>query len=110
MPEYRRNRLLGGCYFFTVNLLDRDSDTLVMHIDLLRNAVRKVRRRRGQVLKYDIPDCQMDQSERQRKMGDRPRFMGVNPWSAPYFLWNGRRRFAFALYVNSPPSLTPGRT
>ena len=47
MPEYRRPRLPDGCYFFTVNLLDRDSDALVVHIDLLRDAVRKVRRRRS---------------------------------------------------------------
>ncbi|TVO64763.1 REP-associated tyrosine transposase [Denitromonas ohlonensis] len=46
MPDYRRNRIPGGCYFFTVNLLDRDSDALVVHMDLLRNAVRKVRSRR----------------------------------------------------------------
>ena len=46
MPDYRRNRVPGGCYFFTVNLLDRDSDALVGHIDLLRDAVRKVRTRR----------------------------------------------------------------
>jgi hypothetical protein len=31
--------------FFTVNLLDRRSDLLVMHIDALRDAVRKVRER-----------------------------------------------------------------
>ncbi|MFV0663042.1 hypothetical protein [Denitromonas sp.] len=46
MPDYRRNRLPGGCYFFTVNLLDRDSDALAVHIDLLRDAVRKIRSRR----------------------------------------------------------------
>ncbi|MCB1953908.1 MAG: transposase, partial [Rhodocyclaceae bacterium] len=43
MPEYRRNRIPGGCYFFTVNLLDRNSDALVAHIDLRRDAVRKLR-------------------------------------------------------------------
>jgi putative transposase len=42
MPDYRRNRVPGGCYFFTVNLLERRSDILVSHIDLLRDAVRKV--------------------------------------------------------------------
>ena len=45
MPDYRRNRIPGACYFFTVNLLDRRSDLLVSHIDTLRNAVREVRRR-----------------------------------------------------------------
>jgi hypothetical protein len=26
MPDYRRNRVPGGAFFFTVNLLDRRSD------------------------------------------------------------------------------------
>jgi putative transposase len=44
MPNYRRYRVLGGCYFFTVNLLERHpNDLLVRHIDLLRAAVRRVR-------------------------------------------------------------------
>jgi putative transposase len=46
MPDYRRNRVAGGTYFFTVNLLDRSSHLLVEHIDLLRNAVREVRAER----------------------------------------------------------------
>jgi hypothetical protein len=45
MPEYRRHRVAGGCYFFTVNLLERSpNDLLVRHIDSLRAAVREVRR------------------------------------------------------------------
>ena len=40
MPNYRRNRVPGGTYFFTVNLLDRDSRLLTDHIDALRAAVR----------------------------------------------------------------------
>jgi len=44
MPDYRRNRVAGGTYFFTVNLLDRDSSLLVERIDLLRATVRRVRR------------------------------------------------------------------
>lgn len=43
MPNYRRLRVSGGTYFFTVNLLDRRSDGLVVHIDALRNAVRETR-------------------------------------------------------------------
>jgi hypothetical protein len=39
MPDYRRNRVPGGTFFFTVNLLDRHSDLLVSQIDALRNAV-----------------------------------------------------------------------
>ncbi len=43
MPNYRRNRVPGGTYFFTVNLLDRRADLLVRHIDALRAAVRRAR-------------------------------------------------------------------
>jgi putative transposase len=45
MPDYRRNRVPGGTFFFTVNLLDRRSDLLVTQINLLRDAVRRVRTR-----------------------------------------------------------------
>jgi REP-associated tyrosine transposase len=45
MPDYRRNLTPGAPYFFTVNLLDRRSDLLVRHIEVLREAVRAVRRR-----------------------------------------------------------------
>jgi putative transposase len=43
MTNYRRNRVPGGTYFFTVNLLDRRSGLLVQHIQNLRGAVRQVR-------------------------------------------------------------------
>jgi putative transposase len=39
MPDYRRNRVSGGTYFFTVNLLNRRTDLLVRHIDVLRQAI-----------------------------------------------------------------------
>lgn len=45
MPNYRRALMPGGCWFFTVNLLDRDSRLLVERIELLREAVRDARRR-----------------------------------------------------------------
>jgi putative transposase len=45
MPDYRRNRVPGGTFFFTVNLLDRRSNLLVAQIDALRDAVRQVRAR-----------------------------------------------------------------
>jgi putative transposase len=45
MPDYRRNRLPGGTYFFTVNLHDRQSDLLTSHIAALRDAVGKTRRK-----------------------------------------------------------------
>ena len=44
MPNYRRNFVAGGCYFFTVNLLERKRKLLTKHIDLLRDSVRTVRR------------------------------------------------------------------
>ncbi|HEV2336383.1 MAG TPA: hypothetical protein VGS13_12850 [Stellaceae bacterium] len=43
MPDYRRNRIPGAAYFFTVNLLDRHSGLLVTQIDGLREAVRRTR-------------------------------------------------------------------
>ena len=43
MPDYRRNRVPGGTYFFTVNLLDRNSRLLVENIELLRASVRRMR-------------------------------------------------------------------
>ena len=46
MPDYRRWRVPGGTYFFTINLLDRRLDLLVRHIDTLREAVRRTRRER----------------------------------------------------------------
>jgi len=46
MPDYRRNRIQGGCYFFTVNLLERHNNNLLIdRIDLLRDVVKKVRKR-----------------------------------------------------------------
>jgi putative transposase len=44
MPNYRYAFIQGGCYFFTVNLLDRNSRLLIEHIDQLRAAVRDTRR------------------------------------------------------------------
>jgi len=43
MPNYRRYRVPGGTYFFTINLLDRRSDLLVTHIEVLRQAGREMR-------------------------------------------------------------------
>ena len=43
MPNYRRNRIPGGTYFFTVNLLERKSTLLIEYIAELREAVRVVR-------------------------------------------------------------------
>lgn len=46
MPNYRRLRVPGGTYFFTVTLNDRRSDLLIRHIDLLRHSFAKVRDKR----------------------------------------------------------------
>lgn len=43
MPNYRRYRVPGGSYFFTVNLLERSSELLITHIELLRKAVATAR-------------------------------------------------------------------
>jgi putative transposase len=40
VANYLRNRVDGGCYFFTVNLRDRRSDVLVAEVGTLRDAVR----------------------------------------------------------------------
>ncbi|MEQ1613555.1 MAG: transposase [Hyphomicrobiaceae bacterium] len=44
MPNYRRAFVPGGCWFFTVNLLDRNSSLLTDNIDALRSAVHETRR------------------------------------------------------------------
>jgi len=43
--RYRRARIAGGTYFFTVNLQDRSLDLLVRHVDALRDATREVQQR-----------------------------------------------------------------
>jgi putative transposase len=53
MPNYRRARVSGGTYFFTLTLSDRRQDTLTRHIDLLRTAVRRVRTRHP----FEIDAC-----------------------------------------------------
>jgi putative transposase len=43
MPDYRRNRVPGGTFFFTANLLNRTSNLLVARIEVLRAAVQTTR-------------------------------------------------------------------
>jgi putative transposase len=45
MPNYRRLFIPGGCWFFTVNLLDRRQTLLVDHIDALRASVASTRKK-----------------------------------------------------------------
>lgn len=42
MPAFRRNRVAGGRYFFTLALADRRSDFLVREVDALRASVSRV--------------------------------------------------------------------
>jgi len=44
MPNYRRAFIPGGCWFFTVNLLERRRRFLVDHADELRNAFDQTRK------------------------------------------------------------------
>jgi putative transposase len=46
MVLYRRNFLPGGTFFFTVTLVDRNSNALVDHVADLRDAFRTTRRER----------------------------------------------------------------
>ena len=43
--EYRRTRQAGGTYFFTVNAADRSCSLLLDHVENLRDAVRRAKRR-----------------------------------------------------------------
>ncbi len=45
MSNYRRAFVPGGCWFFTVNLLDRNSTLLIENIVSLRDAVRETKQR-----------------------------------------------------------------
>jgi len=45
MSTYRRLKVPGGTYFFTVRLQDHTSDLLVTHIDVLRQATALCRKR-----------------------------------------------------------------
>src|SRR5437588_2080777 len=45
MSRYRRPRIEGGIFFFTVALLDRSSELLLQHIERLRQVYRAVQSR-----------------------------------------------------------------
>jgi len=45
MPNYRRAFVPGGCWFFTVNLLERRDTLLVDRIDALRESMERARGR-----------------------------------------------------------------
>jgi putative transposase len=46
MPNYRRAKVAGGTFFFTVALADRSSDLLVREVDRLRRTYSQVKRQR----------------------------------------------------------------
>ena len=46
MSRYRRPDVTGACVFLTVNLAARGTETLVRHVDVLREAVRVTRAER----------------------------------------------------------------
>ena len=70
MPDYRRAWHLGGTYFFTLNLLQRaGNDLLVQNVEALREAVRRVRKRHpfvihGWVILPDYLHCVIELPER----------------------------------------------
>src|SRR5262245_38450935 len=45
MTWYRRAKIEGGTFFFTVTLADRSSDLLVRHVDRLRSMYRSIQER-----------------------------------------------------------------
>jgi putative transposase len=42
MPNYRRTKIAGGTFFFTVTLADRSSDLLIRHIERLRRVYHSI--------------------------------------------------------------------
>ena len=50
MVQYRRNRVVGGCCFFTVNLRDRKTDLLVRYVDYLRESFAQAKRKNNFVI------------------------------------------------------------
>jgi len=89
MPQYRRSRLPGGCYFFTVALADRRKTHLTDHIDALRDAIRWTRNRRSFEIEamvvlpehlhciWSLPEGDADYSSRWKII--KARFSGALP-------------------------------
>ena len=84
MSNYRRNFVPGGCYFFTVNLLERKQNLLTEHIDLLRDSVRRVRWRF-----LDHPGLPLTNNAAQRAL--RPYVI----WRKTHFASQSMRGLAF---------------
>lgn len=90
MPDYRRAWHPGGTDFFTVNLLQRQgNDLLIRHVGLLREAVKSVRQRHPFIIHgwvvlpdhlhcvIELPADDADFATRWRLITDRP--IGANP-------------------------------
>ena len=57
MVNYRRARVPGATYFFTVTLRDRRKEWLTAHVDRLRAVVRDVRRQRPFTMEAIVVSC-----------------------------------------------------
>ena len=111
MSCYIRPKVPGACVFFTVNLVDRGADTLVRHVDVLRQAVAVTRAKRPFAIDawvvlpdhmhcvWTLPEGDADFSGRWREIkgqfsiglgrsGSAPTPTGENPYGAR----GGRRR------------------
>ncbi|OYX27373.1 MAG: transposase [Rhodobacterales bacterium 32-66-7] len=105
MSRYLRPKRPGACVFFTVNLVDRGSDTLVRHVDVLRQAVAVTRAKRPFGIDawvvlpdhmhcvWTLPEGDADYSGRMgeikgqfsravRRSGPAPTPLGENPYGA----------------------------
>lgn len=103
MSNYRRPKLIGPPVFFTVALADRESDALVRHVDLLREALRVTRAERpfeilaGVVLPgqlhciWELPEGDGDYPTRWRLIKSRvSRALPQGPRRASHVLRNER--------------------
>lgn len=105
MSRYLRPRVPGASVFFTVALVDRGADTLVAHVDVLREAVRVTRSKRPFKIDawvvlpdhmhcvWTLPEGDSDYSNRMseikgrftkglRRSGPAPTHMPSNPYGA----------------------------
>ncbi len=105
MSRYIRPKVPGACIFFTVNLVDRGADTLVRHVDVLRQAVAVTRAKRPFGIEawvvlpdhmhcvWTLPEGDADFSNRMseikgrftreiRRSGPAPTPTGENPYGA----------------------------
>ena len=104
MSQYRRLKLPGATWFFTVNLAERGSARLIEHIDLLRAAYRTTASEHPLVCDamvilpdhlhavWTLPPGDSDYSTRWRKI--KARFTHATGLRAPYSWSKERKREA----------------